>query len=111
LKNPKPKIKPKRYTVSVRRFGVFKPLTRTRTQSKAFSLGETHVGRTLAATFKVKGKGLKLRTPKGFYSKRTKEGVLFIEKRGKRLSTRPETREIKTFKRKKTKKKKKGKKR
>ena len=63
---------------------------------RAIEIGRGRVARTLSATFKLipEGKGISqgIRTPKGFRRK----GLLFIEKRGQRLSTRGETSEIQT---------------
>ena len=96
-----------RFTVSVRRRGKFRTIGRARTALKAFKLGREKVGKTLAATFKVKGVNGKLPSaPKGFYQKEVKGETLFIERRGKRLSTTTEVGEIKKTKRSKKKNKK-----
>jgi hypothetical protein len=84
------------FSVSVRRFGKFKTIGRTRTLSQAFNIGQQRVATTLGATFKVSGTG-NYRTPFGFYTKKTKEGTLFIEKSKYRLSTGGEKAEIKMF--------------
>ena len=88
------------FTVSVRRKGKFKPIGVFGSASQAFRVGKSRVGGTLAATFKVSGPAT-LRTPSGFYTKKTREGTLFIEQRKYRLSTGTEKREIKLYGRKK----------
>ena len=88
------------FTVFVRRRGEFLPIGTGLTLGKAFAVGRQRVGRTLAATFKVTGPvGFKPITPVGFRAKPTKQGILFIERRGLRLSTTPETKEIQVAKR------------
>jgi len=84
---------PKRFTVSVRRFGKFRPIGTFGSLRRAFSRGKSKVSETLGATFKIKG-AKKLKTPKGFRKKISKEGTLFIEKRRFRLSKRGEKVEI-----------------
>ena len=103
----KSKIEPKTvtYTVSIRRFGKFKPIGRVRSQRKAFEIGRKRVSQSLGASFKIEGAGTKFKTPKGFYSKTEKGGRLFIEKPKYRLSTKSELGEIQTFKRRSPKKK------
>ncbi len=106
---PFPRTKPRRqptekpapqFTVFVRRRGEFRPIGTGLTLGKAFAVGRQRVSRTLAATFKVTGpKGFRPITPVGFRAKPTKEGILFIERRGLRLSTTPETKEIQVAKR------------
>jgi hypothetical protein len=92
-------------TVSVRRFGKFNPIFQTKDLSRAFAVGRQRVGSTLAATFKVSGATARFKTPKGFRSKKEKDGIIFIEKKGERLSKVGELKEIQFFKRKKKKKK------
>ncbi len=98
------------YSVQVRRFGKFLPIAKGVTFAQAVEIGRGRVGRTLAATFKLTpefGRAARgLRTPKGFRRKPTKTGIEFIERRGLRLSTQPETKEIQFFQKKKPKKKK-----
>ncbi len=77
------------FGVSVRRKGKFKPFATGLSLKKAISVGKGRVETTTAATFKITSsqKGLTQRafgTPKGF---RRKAGGLFIEKRGRRIST------------------------
>ena len=80
---PKKKKGRQTFGVSVRRFGKFKSVGLGTT---GLARGEQLTRDTLAATFKVTGKNLKgITTPKGFYKKQTGEGLLFIEKRSKRL--------------------------
>ena len=87
---------PSKFLVEVRRFGKFKPIGVFGSMRQAFSVGRGKVSRTLAATFRVKGPGA-LRTPKGFYSKITPQGRLFIQQPKFRLSTRTERGEIQMF--------------
>lgn len=100
------KTSPKRispsYSVAVRRRGKFKSIASGLNLEQAFNVGRSRTAGTLAATFKVQGgRKLQLKTPKGYYSKPTKSGTLFIERRGLRLSTIGETREIQRSKRRK----------
>jgi len=69
-------------------------------------VGRERVGKSLAATFRLISPGKIPGAPKGFRTKKTDLGILFIEKRGRRLSTGSETREIQAAKGKKPKKKK-----
>ena len=71
-----------KFSVFGRRFGKFK-LIGTGTEKKAFTLGKGWARKTLGATFKVPG--TKARKLTGFITKKTKEGILYIEPRGKRL--------------------------
>jgi hypothetical protein len=83
------------FEVSVRRGGKFESKGLFTSSLKAVNVGKGLVSDSLAATYKVTGdKGLKLKTPGGFYSKQTKEGRLFIEKRKYRLSKKGEVKEI-----------------
>ena len=96
---PKPTRKapraPGRFSVQVRRGGKFRTVGRGLTARQAFTLGRARVERTLAATFKIEGNGVRYKTPKGFRKKVSKkEGTVFIEKRRRRLSTRGEVGEI-----------------
>lgn len=103
-----PKQKPKKrevqskYSVSVRRFGEFKTIGTGLGLRQAFSLGREKVGGTLAATFKLTPQGRQTKpfppAPKGFYIRKKKGDILFIEKSKFRLSTPSETKEIQTFK-------------
>lgn len=89
------------FSVFMRRFGKFKPIGRTRTQKEAFQLGMFKTGTTLGATFKIEkfgGGAVDFGTPFGYYKKPNKKGILFIEKRGYRLSTPTELKEIQMFK-------------
>jgi len=110
-RKPSPRGRQPTYGVQVRRFGVFKPIAKGLTFAQAVEVGKTRAGRTLAATFKLTpefGKAARgLRTPKGFRRKPTKTGIEFIERRRFRLSTRPETKEIQFFQKRKPRKKKK----
>jgi len=98
IKLSKPKKQTKEtsdiFGVSVRRRGKFKSIGKGLSLKKALSVGKGRVEKTLAATFRIEGNGKGLTTPTGFRTKGTKGGILFIEKRGRRLSTGGETREI-----------------
>ena len=102
FRTPKQSIKSvSGFTVSVRRYGKFKPVASNIGLSKAISIGKTITGRTLAASYKITPttKGVStgsLRTPRGYKRKR---GGIFIEEPKYRLSTRKETQEIQTAKR------------
>jgi hypothetical protein len=90
------------YKVSLRRFGIFKPIGFAKSQRQAFDLGTQAAGRTLGATFKVEGKGIKYpKKIKGFKTKLTKEGTLYIEQPKYRLSKSTEVKEIQLFKKRK----------
>ena len=71
------------FEVFGRRFGKFKVIGVGRTEKEAFSIGKRFARGTLGVTFKIP-KSKRLIVP-GFRTKKTKEGVLFIEPRGKRL--------------------------
>ena len=91
------------FTVSVRRFGKFKPIAKGVSLTTATSLGKERVAGTLAATFKLtpqsKGVSFKgLGTPAGF---RIGKGGVFIEKRKHRLSRKGEKKEIQRAKKRK----------
>ena len=81
---------PSLFEVEVRRYGKFKPIATTKTLRSAFAIGKSRVGRTLAATFRIKAPAFK---------------KTFIEPRRLRLSTLTEVGEIQRAKRKKKKKK------
>lgn len=81
--------------VEVKTKGKFKTVGVTGSVSKAIDIGASITGRTLSATFRVKGEG-NLKTPKGF--KQTKQGV-FVEKRSQRLSSPTERKAIRRARR------------
>lgn len=83
------------YTVSVRRRGVFRPVGRFSSYNQAYNKGLDVVGRTLASSFKVSGKGSK--STLGIYRSKKEPGV-YIEQRKYRLSKPTEKREINMFK-------------
>lgn len=87
------------FVVSVRRFGKFKPFGIFGTQQKAFAFGKFKTSKTLAATFKVSGSGVK--QPQNIFGYRRKlskkEGIVFIEEPKWRLSTPTEKSEIYSF--------------
>jgi len=83
---PKYKAPTGLFGVQVRRGGVFRDVGTYKSSDLAFKRGKGIVEGTVAATFKVTGgKGLKLKTPKYFTRKETKEGTLFIEKKSRRI--------------------------
>lgn len=88
------------FGVSLRRYGKFKPVGQATTLQGALSLGTYKARNTLGATFKVTGGAVsKFNTPTGFYPKFSKkEGLVFIQKRKSRLSSRGEKLEIKSAK-------------
>jgi len=94
------------FGVQVRRQGKFRSVGTKLSLQKAQTLGRERVSRTLGATYKITGAiPMALRTPKGFYSKYDKkEGLLFIEKRSKKLSKVGEVKEIQQARKRKKKK-------
>ena len=94
------------FGVQIRRGGQFFSIGNFKTASQAFQKGLDVTSGTLAATFRVSGPGKIPGAPKGFRTKKTDLGTLFIEKRGKRLSKKSETREIQAAKKSKRKRKK-----
>jgi hypothetical protein len=104
-KTPKiPKFKPYSQTrqskgsfsVFGKRFGKFKLIGVSKTPLGAVGIGRNWASKTLGATFKVpKYKGSKVA---GFRTKKTKEGLVFIESEKKRLSKRTEVKEINLYK-------------
>ena len=97
------------FGVQVRRGGEFFFIGNFKTQQRAFERGLDVTTKTLAATFKLTGPGIAPGAPAGFRTKKTGLETLFIEKRGRRLSKKSETREIQLAKTRKSKKKKKKK--
>ncbi len=112
IKQPKPKIKEPKpfkfrldlkttkepassgglFSVAVRRRGRFRTIGKGLSLKQATAVGKQRVSSTLAATFKIEGLGKAAATPKGF--RRGKGLGTFIERRGLRLSTGTETKEI-----------------
>jgi len=87
------------YTVSVRRFGKFKPIGVVKSQRAAFNLGKFKTRTTLGATFKVEGANTKYPDLiSGYKTKKTKKGLFYIELPKYRLSTPTEKGEIQYFK-------------
>lgn len=85
-----------KFPAYLRRFGEFKLVGYGRTPEEAFLIGKQAASKTLGATFKVPSyKGTKT---KGFRTKKTKEGIEFIELPKYRLSTGTEKKEIQMFK-------------
>ncbi len=93
---PKTMKSSRRYTVEVRRFGKFRPIGTFGSLGKAFEVGRGRVTRTLGVTFKIRGL-TQPGTPKGFYSKTTREGRLFIQQPKYRLSSLGEKGEIQMY--------------
>jgi len=89
-----------KFVVLGRRFGKFKTVGVSKTEKEAFSFGKKWASKTLGVTFKVEGaKGRKL---PGYRTKKTKEGILYIEPRKRRLKKvglSKEVAEIMSFKR------------
>ncbi|HUU87846.1 MAG TPA: hypothetical protein VMX17_08845, partial [Candidatus Glassbacteria bacterium] len=87
-----------KYKVFGRRFGKFLQVGAGRTPLEAVGVGQRWAKQTLGVTWKVPSyKGTKV---PGFRTKKTKEGTLFIEPRGKRLKKgTKEIPEIQYFKR------------
>lgn len=86
------------YTVSVRRFGKWKPYATSSSVSKAFNIGKGYTSGSLGASFKISGIGKMPTSPLGYYRKQEKGESIFIEKRKYRLSTPTEKKEINLFK-------------
>jgi len=84
------------FSVSVRRYGKFRPIGTNLNLNQAINVGRQKVSTGLGATFKItptkkgKVKG-NIRTPKGF---KQKKGLLFIEDKRLRLSKVGEVKEI-----------------
>ena len=99
---------PGSFGVQIRRGGQFFSIGNFKTQQRAFQVGLGRTRKSLAATFRLTSPGKIPGAPKGFRIKKTDLGTLFIERRGQRLSTGSETREIIAAKGRKSKKKKKS---
>jgi len=87
-----PKTKLGKFTIFGKRFGKFKPVGTARTPSKAFKIGTGWASRTLGASFKIPG--TKKRKIKGFRTKKTKEGIIYIEPKKRRLKKRGKSIEL-----------------
>jgi len=87
-----PRRKPQKLTIFGRRFGKFKSIGTARTSGQAFQVGKKWASTNLGATFKIPG--LKSRKIKGFKTKKTKEGILYIEPAKRRLKKRGKSSEI-----------------
>ena len=91
-----------------RRFGKFRPIAKARTQELAILKGKRWASNTLGVSFKVPK--TRARQLKGFRTKQTAEGNIYIEKKGRRLKKRGyslEIPEIMKYKKSKSKRKKK----
>jgi len=88
------------FITQVKRQGKFKTIGRAGTAAGAFAIGRERVGKTLAATFRIKGGKGKVFIPGIPKSIRRKKGkrLTFIEKRQFRLDTPGEIKEIKSAK-------------
>ena len=82
------------FSVQIRRGGKFFSVGKFRTRREAILRGKKLTEQTLAATFRVTGKGGIPNIIKGFRTKKTDLGTLFIEKRGKRLQKRGTSLEV-----------------
>ena len=85
------------FTVLVRRRGVFRPVGEFADLQKAFGAGETIVGDTAAASFKVVDRSGRPLIPKGFgddFRLSDKEAGVLIERRERRIQSAGELREI-----------------
>ena len=98
----KSKDKTGSYEVSVRSRGIFRRVATTNTLGEAFTAGRVKVQQTAAASFKVRAigqpesstlTGRQYLPAKTFYESKKEPGV-FIQKRGARISTPGEKREI-----------------
>ena len=94
---PKP-LKLGTFGVEVRRGGKFRSVGQFGSIKEAFGAGRERVSSTLGATFKLTGTGAFPKSTPGFYTKKTKGGTLFIEKRKFRLSRTGEKKEIRLAK-------------
>ena len=88
----------KTFGVQIRRGGKFFDVGRYSTMQQAFGRGLKLTSGTLAATFKLTGKGGIPKAPKGYRIKKEGGSILFIEKRGRRLSKLSEVLEIQASK-------------
>ncbi len=104
-KSSAPRIPKIGFGVQIRRGGEFFNVGRFKTQRQAFERGVKLTSESLAATFRLTSPGKVPKAPKGFREKDTPLGKLFIERRGRRLSKKGETREIQAAKKRKPKKK------
>ena len=84
-KAPSPKPSFKSYPVQVRRFGKWIKVGEALTPMRAIQIGRGVVGRTLAASFRIPAVGKIPTKVPGFKTKKTKEGVIFIEPKERRL--------------------------
>lgn len=97
-KEPKQNKSSKGFAVLVRRFGKFKVKGFGLSFQQAGELGKSIAKNSLAASYEIYP-NVKMKAPKGFYEKQTREGLIFIQKRSGRLSTTGEKSEIQFFKR------------
>lgn len=102
------------FVAEVRRGGKFKPVSKAVSKKEAFLIGEDLVKNTLGASFRVRKTKQKVKVKKKetgefswfgnseFYKKQEKGEDIFIQKRGKRLSSKGERREIQKSRKKKS---------
>ena len=79
-----PKQKQQRVSIFGRRFGKWKTIGFGRTSGQALLKGKQWASSTLGVSFKIGGKSIPKKI-KGFKTKKTREGTIFIEKIGRRL--------------------------
>ncbi len=82
------------FGVQIRRGGRFFSIGQFRTQQQAIARGRRATEQSLAATFKVTGKGGLPKSIPGFTTKTRKGETLFIEKRSRRLQRRGTSKEV-----------------
>jgi len=94
LKGTKLKLpKQKRIQIFGRRFGKWKSIGFARTPRQAIFRGREWAERTLGVSFKIGGK-LKSQKLYGFRTKKTPKGLIYIEKRRRRLKKRGVSKEV-----------------
>jgi len=82
------------FNVQMRRFGKWKSIGKTPTMESALKLGKFKTGTTLGRSFRVEGKGKQPVKIKGYRTKKTKRGQIFIEKGKFALNMPSELKEI-----------------
>lgn len=81
------------YNVFVRRQGMFRQIGANISSRKAFNLGTRATQKGLSQTFKItgsRGQKFSFKAPKGYYSKKSNQGTLFIEQPKSKINTRSE---------------------
>jgi hypothetical protein len=87
------------FKIFTRRFGKFKTIGTSSDIKQAFNIGKSSTRNTLGATFYIRGLKSEGQVPFGYYTKKGKEGTLFIQKTKYRLGSAGEKAEINKFKR------------